>query len=99
MLLALILKPEAEAKERWRTNKTLRQPISGAVSDEGIEYAGPSAAGSFIWSSVQGYRAWGKVLVVFVPAESPLYLVAGFFTDRVAWREARTLVTRSTYCR
>jgi hypothetical protein len=79
---------------QWKCRKSLRTPIVGTITHEGIELESPSGQELNSWSSFREYRERQKLVIVVYRTGQWLPLSRRFFASEADWETFRVTISR-----
>jgi hypothetical protein len=88
----LFVAPEMTIRASWKKNALAHEPVSGAVTREGIRWEGGASKATFAWSGLRGVRERKELLLVYTTSSQAFWLLPRFFATPGDWNRARERV-------
>jgi hypothetical protein len=88
LILFLLIVPSWQARCRCRASPTIREEITGVVSDSGVEVRSVVGHAHHRWELVLKARIASDVARIYTSPQIALYLPSNCFESREAWEGA-----------
>jgi hypothetical protein len=80
-------------RRHWRNNRTIQQPVTGTVSEDGITWNVESlSSAKFPWNFLLKYRASEALVLVYQSLNQVLYFPHHYFSNDSDWNDFRELL-------